>query len=322
MRKDNTMFEVIVNPNGASGESMKVWKQVEPVFQASGKPYSVHYSDADHGIRQLVEQLSQKTCDIVVVGGDGSLNHAVNGLSDYEHVRLGLISVGSGNDFYRSIGVKKDPVSNAGTILEGKTVRTIDVGEVIYHNRFDICTDEKMDAQGHVHHRFVISTGIGFDAAICHDAESSQFKKIFNHLGLGRLIYLATAIRLIFHTSRTQAWITTDGKTAHYENMLLSIVMNEMYEGGGFRFCPAAKDHDGLLDQCTGDGLSAFDFFRIFPCALSGNHVRFKGIYTDTLRETEIRTELPLWVHTDGETFCKSSHITVRLCAEKLNLLI
>lgn len=316
------MFEVIVNPNGASGESMKVWKQVEPVFQCSGKPYHVHYSDAEHGIRQLVEQLSQKPCDIVIVGGDGSLNHAVNGISDFEHVRLGLISVGSGNDFYRSIGVKKDPVVNAKTILEGNTVRTIDIGEVIYHNRFEICSDEPINSDGYVHHRFVISAGIGFDAAICHDAEQSRFKKIFNHLRLGKLIYLASAIHIIFHTPRTQAWINTDGKAVHCQKMLVSVVMNEPYEGGGFRFCPDADDHDGILDQCVADSLSSFDFFRIFPYAWSGNHLRFQGITCHTMNRTEIRTEIPLWVHTDGETFCKSSHISVQLCSEKLKMLI
>lgn len=316
------MFEVVINPNGASGESLKVWQQVEPVFKASGKEYRVHISNEDDGISGIVSQLSQNPCDIVIVGGDGSLNHAINGITDFENVRIGMISVGSGNDFMRSIGVKRNPAENAKTILKGETVRTVNTGDVKFFNRFEDSKEEKRDCDGFVHRRFIISSGVGFDARVCYESDHSMWKTSLNRLHLGKLIYLVTAVRIILHSRRTKAWITVDGKEKTYEDMLLGVVMNEPYEGGGFMFCPYADDHDDILDGCVADGISNASFFYLLPLALKGKHEGKKGVHSFKGRRIEIRTEEPFWVHTDGETSCRSSHISIRLNDRKVRFLI
>ena len=77
-------FHVVVNPAGASGKTGKIWKKLEPVFRNSGKDYEVHYSSRDCGIEEICRRL-EKSCQeelcIVTVGGDGSVNEAVRGLS-------------------------------------------------------------------------------------------------------------------------------------------------------------------------------------------------------------------------------------------------
>ena len=97
--------------------------------------------------------------------------------------------------------------------------------------------------------------------------------------------------------------------------------MNTKYEGGGFQFCPHAESDDGLLDVCVGNHLSQFDFFRIFPYAYSGNHLKFKGVTEMKAKEIEIKVEKPMWVHTDGEVNCQSTHIQIHLLKEKLQML-
>lgn len=316
------MFEVVINPNGASGESMKVWQQVEPVFKASGKEYRVHISNEDDDISGIVKQLSQNPCDIVIVGGDGSLNHAVNGIADFENVRIGMISVGSGNDFMRSIGVKRNPVENAKTILAGENVREVNLGEVTYYNRFEETMPEKKGKDGYVHHRFIISSGVGFDAQVCHESERSACKTLLNRLHLGKLIYLITAVRIILHARRTKAWISVDGKEKTVNELLLAVVMNEPYEGGGFKFCPHADDSDDILDVVLADGISNASFCYLLPLALKGKHEGKKGVHPFKGRKIEIRTEEPFWVHTDGETVCRSSHVVMTLHEKKVRILI
>ena len=316
------MFEIILNPNGASGHAGKVWSDVEPLFKASGKPYHVHISQTEDDIVKITGMLSKNPCDLVVVGGDGSFNQALNGINSFENVRMGLLPAGSGNDLIRGLGVVNSPIALAKIILEGKTVETLDLGEVIYHNRFDETYHESKEKDGLTHHRFIISSGIGFDAKICHDAESSRFKKILNRMHLGRLIYILTAVHTIATTKRTKAWVTVDGVTAYYEKLLLCVVMNTPFEGGGFMFCPKADGKDGILEGCLADGLSQVDFFRIFPYALKGHHLKFDGVYPFSANEVEIRTEEPMWVHTDGETTCRSSHITVKLTDQHVKMLM
>lgn len=315
------MIEIVVNPNGASGKACQVWEKTEPLFRKSGKEYHVFFSDEQKSVTEIVQEVTARPCDLVIVGGDGTLNQAVNGIRDFEHVRLGLIPIGSGNDFARSQKYEGSLTERVDRILSGKNVRSIDLGEVVYQNRFEECEMEQVGRDGFVHRRFVISAGIGFDASICHEAGISKYKKVLNRLHMGKLIYILTAIHIIAATKRVKAWVTMDGKEREFDSLLLAVVMNEPYEGGGFRFCPSACDSDSLLDFCLADHLTQFDFFRIFPYAYKGAHLKFEGVESGRVTEMNIRTEVPLWVHTDGETACMSSDITIHLCEEKLNLL-
>lgn len=317
------MPEIVINPAGASGRTLKVWKKIEPMFQESGIPYQVHYSTLDHGITDIVKELTstQTDRDIVIVGGDGTMNQAVNGIRDFQHTRIGFISCGSGNDLARGLKLSKDPEENVRTILKGNTFRTIDVGETVYLNRMHELVKERASSDGYVHRRFNISSGIGFDAAICQKAQIAPAKKTLNQIHLGKLIYLGVAIEIIATTKRTAAWITTDGHTEKYDQLLFTVAMNEPYEGGGFMFCPHADDHDSQLDLCIGNEISKFDFYRIFPYAYKGNHLKFKGVYEKRGHVIDIRTEEPKWVHTDGEVTCMSSHIRIDLLSEKMKML-
>jgi diacylglycerol kinase family enzyme len=98
--------------------------------------------------------------------------------------------------------------------------------------------------------------------------------------------------------------------------------MNTCYEGGGFKFCPDAVNSDGLLNMCGAGNLNRMNFFRIFPTAYDGNHLKFDGLFSDQGKSFTIRSSTPLWVHTDGEVLCKSSCITVDLFPHKLQLLV
>ena len=317
------MTEIVVNPAGASGRTLKVWKKIEPVFQKSGKEYHVHFSTLECGVTEIVKKLTSdhQDRDIVIVGGDGTMNQAVNGICDFQHTRVGFISCGSGNDLARGLKLPKDPETNVHTILEGNTVRMTDVGETVYLNRINELTKEKASEDGYVHRKFNISSGIGFDAAICQKAQIAPAKKTLNRIHLGKLIYLGVAIEIIATTKRTEAWISVDGKTEKYDQLLFTVAMNEPYEGGGFQFCPHADDHDGELDLCIGDKISKFDFYRIFPYAYKGNHLKFKGVYEKRGHAIEIRTAEPKWVHTDGEVTCMSSHIRIGVLPEKMKML-
>jgi diacylglycerol kinase family enzyme len=108
---------------------------------------------------------------------------------------------------------------------------------------------------------------------------------------------------------------------AFHKKMLSSVAMNTPYEGGGFKFCPAADPQDGILDMCIWGDVSKGDFFKMFPYAYSGNHLKFDEIDAAQADVVEIITEEPCWVHTDGEVECMSTHIQMHLAKEKLQYL-
>ena len=103
---------------------------------------------------------------------------------------------------------------------------------------------------------------------------------------------------------------------------MLFVCMNNNYEGGGFKFCPEAKNNDGLLDTCIATPAKNMDFFKIFPTAYDGNHVKFDAIHMGQGKEIRVTSDSFEWVHTDGEVKCRSNDIRIRLLPEKLRLLM
>ena len=340
------MYHVIINPASRSGRALALWQKSKYCFQEAGIPYKVYYSKYQGQIEEICRKLTQSGQDVklVVFGGDGTINEAINGIQDFSHVQLGYVPTGSSNDLARGLGLSKDPEKVLQQILKGETMRTIDLGVVQY-------LEEDTGSR-----RFIVSAGIGFDAAICQEVAISPFKKVLNRLHLGKLIYLAVAIRLILTHPMVPASVSlipqsnkkvqeekknNTAKKNYTENQqreskpasalwkfrrfLFIVCMNHPFEGGGFKFCPAARGNDGILDLCGVADLNRLMFFYLFPKAYNGGHVGFKGIHTSvspTGSSILIRTAQPSWVHTDGEVRRKASEIRIDTLPGILQLMM
>ena len=316
------MYHIIVNPASRSGEGRRLWAEAEPLFRASGREYQVHFSTEEQGIRQLVEDITA-TCDpvdLVVMGGDGTLNEVMNGIRDYSHVRIGLIPTGSGNDFARDAGIPVNIREAAESVLRDDNHRSLDLGVI----RWSSCglKDAADPAKGNSifeshessgsdravnERRFIISSGMGFDAQICYEADHSRWKKLLNKFHMGKLIYILTAIRLILTAKRAELTLRiepapdSEPEILHFSDCLFAVCMNHRLEGGGFKFAPAASPTDGMLDICVASGISRLRFFLLFPRAYSGGHVGARGVHILRGKRITIESDIPLHIHTDGE---------------------
>lgn len=323
LMKGNKMrhYHIVINPAGASGRTNHCWKIVKEELDRLHVEYQVHLSSLTHGIKEIIQELTTTTerVDIILIGGDGSMNLAINGIVNFEMTYLGLIPCGSGNDLAKSLGISRQPIECLHNILNQESARKLDVGLLTYHNRYDEAGD--LVSNEVYSRRFNISSGIGYDAAICVYVQKSIWKKIFNALHIGKLIYLFVGARLIFMHDHFQVSCKVDDKEYSYDKLLFIATMNQPYEGGGFKFCPKANPSDEKLNLCIADGLGRIDFFRIFPYAMKGQHDRFQGVYLKDGKTVHIQTKKPVWVHTDGEVKYQSSSISYSLFDQKLNLL-
>ena len=304
------MYHFIVNPSSSSGRGAVLWKEIEKTLIAEQVPYLVYTTEGVGSAMKFAEDITQtdEEVTIVVCGGDGTMNEVVSGIRDYSKVILGCIPTGSSNDLIRDLGFPKDPMAMLEVILHPNRIVPMDIGRLTYTGG---CKN------------FSVSMGIGFDAAICHEALHSKIKDALNKIKLGKLTYLGIALKQLAGTKKIAATITLDDeKVIHVDRILFVTGMIHRYEGGGFKFCPDAVSTDGILNLFGANDLHRMNFFRIFPTAYDGNHLRFKGLFTEKVRKISIKSVEPLWVHTDGEVLCKSSHITVDLYPHKLQLLI
>ena len=123
-------------------------------------------------------------------------------------------------------------------------------------------------------YRFGISAGMGFDAAVCQEVSVSPVKRVLNRFGLGKLIYLLIALKqLAFMTPCPMLLDMEEGRKFYFHKVYFAAVMNQKYEGGGFRFCPDASPSDGVLDVIVVEGLPKLEA----PCMSS--HCFFRKAY-------------------------------------------
>lgn len=304
------MYYFIVNPASSSGKGMKIWQTIEKQLQRDHIPYHVFFTGhRGHG-EKLARMISSRhaPCTIIAVGGDGTANEVVNGLTNYDQIQFGYIPSGSGNDLAAGLGLKTDPLTALGVILNPKKVQPVSVG----------CTHTPEKT-----YRFIVSSGIGYDAAVCHEAINSRFKKILNRFGLGKLTYLGIALKqlLLLHSTPV-SMLLDDRRQFEFDDVFFIVGMNLKYEGGGFKFCPDADPQDEYLDLCLIEKMSKLRILHLLPTAFKGEHVKFDGVHIYRCKKAVIRTAAPLAVHTDGEKAGFQRLITMELETEKLPFIL
>ncbi len=304
---------VLINPASRSGYSLKVWQDIAPLFDAAGISYKLLYSESEFGMGKLAHELTacSDPINLIVLGGDGSLNEVLNGIRDFSRVYLGFIPTGSSNDFGRALG-QASPEEAAKQILS-EGFAPLDLGQML-------CYEEERKQK--LCRYFIVSSGLGFDAMICYGADHTPMKKLLNRLHLGKLIYILVALKEILTAKPTEFELILDQKEKlAFTRCLFTVCMNHKYEGGGFMFCPKAKGSDGLLDVCVISNLSKLLFLIMFSSAYQGSHVKYRFVTTRQARQLLIRSKEALYFHTDGEVPGKTHELEIKIQPGLLNLL-
>jgi diacylglycerol kinase family enzyme len=195
--------------------------------------------------------------------------------------RLGIVPLGSGNDFASSFGVDPDPPMALREIFTGSP-RLIDIARLTDNlGREEYCDN---------------TIGIGFDATVT--IRSRKFKK-----ARGFFVYfLAVLQTIILNHEAALLRIETDEErlTGQY---LMFVICNGGMEGGGFRVAPDARLDDGVLNYASVMKISRLMMFRLLPEVIKGTHGRFKAVRLGHLKKITIVADRPLYIHTDGEIF-------------------
>ncbi len=303
------MYTFITNPNARSGLGIQLWKELEDILKERGVDYEVYFTKYQKHATDITASITadDEPHTIVVLGGDGTINEVVNGIRNLSKVTLGYIPIGSSNDFSRGMHLPTDSKEALEMILQSKNTRELNVGRLSY--------EEKSQ-------RFIVSTGIGFDAGVCHQVMVSPLKRFLNKLKLGKLSYVGVALQMLFSMRLDKMTVTMDDQSPlTFEKVYFATAMNLPYEGGGFKFCPNADCSDDKLDVIVVSGLPKLKVLALLPTAFKGWHTRFRGIHIYSCRKVDIVSNLAHPVHTDGEPVLKQTHINVCLESGKLKII-
>lgn len=307
------MYQVVINPGSRSGKALKIWnKKIEPAIKAAGVEYKTHFSTLTKGLDVLATEIEKEIpegdINCILIGGDGTLNQFIQGFEDPSRLILGLVCCGSGNDLARDLKLPKKPVKAINHVLNTGTVHPMDLGEVVF-------------ADGRKR-RFVTSTGIGFDAAVCEEVDRSKIKNALNKIGLGKLIYLGIAVKNLFTIKTMDCTLTLeDEEPKHIGKTIFIAGMNHRYEGGGFKFCPGADSSDGILELCVVRNIPRIAILFILPTAFFGKHYSFRKIDAYRAKHYHISCDIPSWLHTDGEVVCQTTDFDVQCRQEAFRMI-
>ncbi|MCR4990832.1 MAG: diacylglycerol kinase family lipid kinase [Lachnospiraceae bacterium] len=325
------MYHIIVNPASKTGKGKMLWADIEPVLIDKGVDFKVYFSKKPGHVIELVKNITglglagspDSTIDLIVLGGDGTLNEALQGVSDFDRVRIGYIPTGSSNDLARDLKLPADQITCLNNILSCKEPALMDIGCVEYNSApAELSRDHKKAENIETKRFFDVSMGIGYDAAVCEEALTSKAKKVLNRFGLGKLIYLMIALKQLISSKTADVVITLDDdKKLKLKGFIFLTCMIHQYEGGGFKFCPDADYTDGILDICVASGVSKLKVLFGLPKALKGKHFSIKGIDRYSASKVKIEASIPCWVHTDGEVKMKNDSVTVTCMKQAFKLL-
>jgi YegS/Rv2252/BmrU family lipid kinase len=258
----------------------------------------VHTDGPGHGAQLAGRAARDGARHIVAVGGDGTVHEVANGmLRQGGAATLGVIAVGTGNDFAKVVGMyRQDPVRAVARLVSARA-RVFDVGRV-----------------GEEY--FVNSMGFGFGPEVVRVRNASPARS-------GRLSYLIAATRAFFGF---RAPLLEVRAAEHRERgyMMMVEVCNGTTAGGAYRFAPKADPADGYLDVCLVRRVSLPRFLMATPRVMRGTHTHMKEVALFRTREVRVRAiDTPLLLHLDGELRTPGvAECTVGVVPGCLNVLV
>lgn len=229
----------------------------------------------------------EESADVIVCGGDGTLNRFVNAVKDLQiNNPLYYFACGSGNDFLRDVEHDNGLVALAPHLQNLPTV----------------------SVQGK-DYAFLNGVGYGIDGYCCEVGDKLRVEKPGEEIN-----YTGIAIKgLLFHYKPVNATVIVDGKEYRFKKVWLAPTMNGRYYGGGMLPAPEQRRESDKISVMVFHGSGKLKTLLIFPSIFKGEHVKkAKNVSVFSGNEITVRYDEPRALQIDGETILNVSEYTAR----------
>lgn len=260
----------IINPKAGTGKNLdkrkdEITKMAAELGVEVGFYITKAVGDAEKFARLVCEETKVTNPDeelrLVACGGDGTVNEVLNGIMGYKNAVLGVVPIGTGNDFVRNFPENADFL-DIGAQLQGYTMKS-DV--IKYSGVID----------GKAQTRYCINMfNIGFD---CNVADLTQTLKTYPLLS-GSVAYLAAIVGMLVKKKGANLKVELDGEVVENGPLLLTAVANGGFCGGGVNSAPTASINDGVMDVNVIYDITRTKFLKKFPHYSKGTHMELPDI--------------------------------------------
>lgn len=268
----------MVNPVAGRGRAARTWPRVADRLRAAGWSLEEVRSEAPgHAVELAARAARSGAALVLAAGGDGTANEVANGLARcgaLGSVALGLVPLGTANDFAACLGVPLDVDRAVELLLAGRR-RRVDAGQV--NDRW-----------------FLNVAGVGFDAEVARWVNGRR-KWV-----RGTSMYVAGIFRTLAHYRPAQMRVRLDGVPWDAKAFLVAVGNAPAY-AGGVRMCPGARPDDGELEVVRIGDVRKVEVLWLLPRLYRGRHLHHPKVARAAAREVDVDAEVPLAVHADGE---------------------
>jgi diacylglycerol kinase (ATP) len=279
--------KVILNPTAGGGRAQRISEEILVGLERRGIDADIVATTAPREAARLGLEAARGRYDLVIAaGGDGTVHEVANGLlralaQGVDGPVLGVLPVGTGNDFAKLIGPLDDLAASM-DILVGGSLR-----------RYDAAVAEWPGSD----HWFVNAAGTGIDVEVV--------RQILRKRGRPSPVitkYLKAVLRALVRYRAVPLRIRMDDHVIERETMIIAVA-NGRCVGGGFWICPAAEPADGRFDICIVRKVSYLGALRAIPLIMRGKHEKHPKVemYHATKVEIEALGSAPLFFQLDGE---------------------
>lgn len=281
---------VVVNLKSANGRTEKLWPDIKQNLQNTLGNFEFSFTTGPYTAPDITKNAIKSGFDrIISVGGDGTLNEVVNGFFENEkqinpNATLGVISMGTGADFIKTIGIPK-PYEKAIKIINNGNIRTLDTGRI----RF-ITHDQKETVRYFIN---IADAGIGGETVDRVNRTTKAFGGFVSFLW-------GTIITLVTYKNKHINIVLDNNKPNNLEINMLAVA-NCQFFGGGMHIAPRAVPDDGMFDIVTIGKAGFVDFLRNSSKIYKGTHINDPMVGYTHAKHVELTSDEKVLLDVDGE---------------------
>ena len=266
-------IRLIVNPAAGRGRARRSLARITRAFAAERIVEIARTERSGDEERLAEEAIADGIETIVAVGGDGTCSRIAGVIvANESSCRLGVVAMGTGNDFAKTLGTSSMSYPAIARLCAGSAISRMDVGRA-----------------GSVH--FLNGCGFGIDPEILAETLTVKWLR-------GNAVYVWSALKKLF---TYRGLIVGEGDVRATSHQVMMTVSNGRYLGGAFRIAPEASVCDGLLDIHRFNDATPWRRLTIFLSAFRGTHPRLAEVSFERRSSLRLGFESPPRMEVDGE---------------------
>ena len=308
MAVESNRWGIIYNPKAGSRKTQKKWNEIRSYMESRGVLFDYLQSEGYGSVERLARMLANNGYrTIVIVGGDGAINDAINGImtssaSDKGQIALGIIPNGIGNDFASYWGLEKDDYKQAVDWIINRRVRKIDVGRVSY-NEGDLRKTRY----------FINAMYVGLGARFVWISNGTR-----RFWGMQWLSYLSSMFLLLFERKLHRIDMKINGE--HIQDTVMTVCIGS---ARGYGLTPSAVPYNSWLDVSVVHRPELLQLIKGLWLLVNGRLLNLKVVKPYRTHKVKILRVQNAAISLDGrQLYCDESPLDVRILPEALTLII